>query len=170
MTKTCTKCGETKDLEDFWACNRNKDKKRADCKICSKKESLIYRNSGKHAENNRRYKDSPRGYLRKTYGNMRDRVTGKLAARKLKSIGKPAGDQYIGLPICTWEEFEKTFLNDPMYLELLEEYTKVPREIRDFKLAPSVDRIIPEMGYEVYNIEWVTLSQNSKNYHIYKRS
>ena len=45
MTKTCTKCGETKAIEFFYNYTRAKDGKGSWCKVCQNKRSAKYYNS-----------------------------------------------------------------------------------------------------------------------------
>lgn len=47
MTKACTKCGEVKFLEDFYAEPRNKGGRRADCKSCAYAATKRYAASNK---------------------------------------------------------------------------------------------------------------------------
>lgn len=56
ITKQCTKCGEVKTLDAFYADKRRKDGKRAGCKVCTRK----YRQ-----ENKERIKEKSRKYYEK---------------------------------------------------------------------------------------------------------
>jgi hypothetical protein len=43
MTKTCTKCGETKPLSEFHRAAKGKDGTRPDCKMCVNAQHAAYR-------------------------------------------------------------------------------------------------------------------------------
>ena len=79
MSKTCTKCGETKPLDGF---HRNKggvDGRRSDCKECMREYLRRYRedNRDKRLEYARRYhegnRDKVREYRRRYYEENRDK-------------------------------------------------------------------------------------------------
>jgi 5-methylcytosine-specific restriction endonuclease McrA len=69
MNKVCTKCGENKDLEDYYKDVRSKDAKRSECKSCAEK-----------------YDKSDKGKLIKTKYNKSDK--GKLTNAKYKKSDK----------------------------------------------------------------------------------
>lgn len=45
----------------------------------------------------------------------------------------------------------------------------IPDSWYDRKLAPTVDRVNSTLGYEVWNMEWVTHSENSRRGAVSKR-
>ena len=97
----------------------------------------------------RRYEKTVNGYLMRTYRNMKSRVTGVQWKKAHLYEGKsllPKQDFY------DWalesDEFRTLFINWS-----LSGY--------DRKLSPSINRIDPEKGYELGNIEWLTHSENS---------
>jgi len=101
--------------------------------------------------NQKRYEKTLKGYLVRMYRNMLSRVTG--VQKKKKHL-------YFGLNILPKNEFYKIALSDKNFLKLFKRYKK-----SNWKqgLAPSVDRINPDLGYTRENIRFVTHSENSKN-------
>lgn len=80
---------------------------------------------------------------------------------KKRVEGRDKKNAYIygGLKICSKEDFIEWSLKHPEYLSLFETW-KNSGYIR--KLKPSVDRIDAVYGYELWNMQWLTLSENSK--------
>ena len=62
MSKTCTKCGETKPLDDFHRNKTGAGGRRPDCKECVREYSRRYHeeNRDKERERNRRYREENR--------------------------------------------------------------------------------------------------------------
>jgi len=66
--KICTKCGEEKSIEDFYAHKINKDGRRYECKVCSRKicktwrESVEGRKVKRAYEQTSKYKESKQKY------------------------------------------------------------------------------------------------------------
>lgn len=96
-----------------------------------------------------KYERTPKGHLMRTYRNMLSRVRG---------IQKKKAHIYMGLPILDKSEFYEWSLNDSNYIDLWRVW--VASEY-DRKLTPSIDRIDPEHGYELWNMQWLTHSDNS---------
>jgi hypothetical protein len=137
MGKVCRTCKEEKSTLKFHVRTAAPDGLRNDCKKC---ESIAYRKS---YTTNRLY------YLRRRYTAMLQRAEGRSRY--------PTGSN--GLPICTREEFlnwcEET-------KDDFEKLWKVYEEADySFPLAPSVDRIDNDRGYELENIRWITVHDNS---------
>lgn len=97
-----------------------------------------------------KYEKTPKGYLVRTYRNMLSRV---------KGIVKSKAHLYEGLEILDKNEFYEWSLNSN-FPELLEVYKESGY---DLKLAPSIDRKDPLIGYTRDNIRWITFSENSSN-------
>ncbi len=98
----------------------------------------------------KRYEKTPNGFLMRLYRNMYSRVTG---------IHKIKRHLYEGKYILPKEKFYRWAENHPRFLELFAIYVA---NNYDMKLAPSVDRINPDKGYHITNMEWVTHSENSR--------
>jgi hypothetical protein len=98
----------------------------------------------------KRYEKTPNGFLMRTYRNMLSRVTG---------VQKHKAHLYSGLPILSRQEFYAISRTDPDFLRLFIDW----RAARyNKKLTPSINRIHSTLGYLNYNIEWLTLSDNSR--------
>ena len=78
MSKTCTKCGETKSLDDFHRNKTGAGGRRPDCKECVQEYTRRYyeENRDKERERNRRYREENRDkmldYKRRYYEENRD--------------------------------------------------------------------------------------------------
>ena len=103
---------------------------------------------GAIASNNRRYHKTKKGKLMLTYNNMTRRVTGYV---------KP--HLYKGLDICSRDVFYDWSLDNESF-----NYLYIDWVDSGFKraLSPSIDRIDTNKGYVSENIQWITLSENSK--------
>ena len=97
-----------------------------------------------------KYEKTINGFLVRKYRNMKSRVNG---VQKLKF------HLYYGLELLdkelfySWSKESKTFNN------LFENWIKNNYER---KMCPSVDRVNPLLGYTLDNMEWVTMSENSR--------
>ncbi len=103
------------------------------------------------------YEKTPKGFLMRLYRNMQSRVEG---IQKLKF------HLYKGKYLLPRQEFYLWAENHPSFLKLFNYYISSGY---DRKKAPSVDRINPDLGYELDNMEWVTMSENSRRSSVTKR-
>lgn len=94
----------------------------------------------------------------RVYRNMQSRVT---------AVQKRYARFYLGKSLLSREAFYDWALNSPRFRELYSQWVASAFEIR---LAPSVDRIDREIGYELGNIRWVTQAENSANTRRTKRT
>ena len=134
--KTCSKCKLDKPLEYFHKRLKSKDGRRCSCKYC-RNEKYNYRRSVK-------------GKIVSVYSDMKRRVTGMTN-----------DPNYIGLPICTKDEFYYFSLSCPMYAKLFKEWEESGWQN---EIKPYIDRIKPINGYVLDNIRWITFLDNvSKN-------
>lgn len=85
----------------------------------------------------------------RTYRNMLSRVRG---------VQKRVAHIYQGLPILDKNEFYEWALNSSDYIDLWRVWVASDY---DYKLTPSIDRIDPKQGYELWNMQWLTHSDNS---------
>lgn len=106
-----------------------------------------YRKANGNA-NTKRYEKTQKGFLMRAYRNMLSRVTG---------VQRPGGNHH-GLEILSKEEFYQWSLDNQDFTSLFREWEKSNYST---KLSPSVDRIDPRFGYELFNMQWVTHSENT---------
>lgn len=98
----------------------------------------------------KRYEKSPKGFLMRLYRNMKSRIEG---------VQKTKHHLYIGKPLIDKAAFYEWAINNPDFDSLYNSYVAAGFER---KLAPSVDRKDSTKGYELSNMEWVTMSENSR--------
>lgn len=98
----------------------------------------------------KKYEKTKKGFLVRCYRNMKSRVTG---------VQKAKFHLYEGKELLDKETFYEWALNNITFKNLfvIWEYSNYDR-----KLTPSVDRIDSSKGYSLYNMEWVTHSENSR--------
>jgi hypothetical protein len=85
-----------------------------------------------------------------TYWSIRRRIEGR------SEHDRP---YYEGLPCVTKEEFLTWAMANPDYHRLFKEWQASGY---DFPLAPSIDRINPAFGYEIWNMQFVTHQENAR--------
>lgn len=96
-----------------------------------------------------RYEKTKRGFLMRKYRNMQSRVTG---------VQKQKHHLYHGKSLLDREEFYQWAMGHPIFHRL---FTVWRESGYERKLCPTVDRIDPERGYELDNMQWITHSENS---------
>ena len=97
-----------------------------------------------------KYEKTPKGFIMRLYRNMKSRVNG---VQKLKY------HLYKDLYLMPRDDFYDWALSNPKFTKLFSAYIDSGFER---KLAPSVDRIDSSKGYSLDNIEFVTMSENSR--------
>jgi 23S rRNA A1618 N6-methylase RlmF len=97
-----------------------------------------------------KYEKSKKGFVMRLYRNMKSRVNG---VQKLKY------HLYEGKALIEKDEFYTWVLSNPKFHELFDKYVESGF---NRKLSPSVDRVDSEKGYEIGNLEMVTMSENSR--------
>lgn len=135
--RVCTTCLANKPLSEFFRDNRRLVPYKAVCKSCDKKR-------------NRTYEKTPQGFLTSTYHNMQCRVRGQGNPRERK--------HYKGLPILPRATFYAWARENADFWRLFKLWTASGHRV---KLAPSVNRLDPDDGYLLGNIEFITHSLNS---------
>lgn len=116
-------------------------------------DRLSYQREYRKRNNNihtRVYEKTVSGFLMRLYRNMESRI---------KGVQKIKFHLYENKYLIPREEFYNWAKDNQKFLELYKEYIESGFER---KLAPSVDRIDSSKGYELDNIEWVTMSENSR--------
>jgi hypothetical protein len=98
----------------------------------------------------KKYEKTKKGFLVRLYRNMLSRVSGVQFTKFYLYQGKSILDK---------NTFYEWALNDNNFNKLFDAYEQSGYER---KLAPSVDRINSNLGYEITNMEFVTMSENSK--------
>lgn len=96
------------------------------------------------------YEKTVSGFLMRLYRNMESRITG---------IQKEKFHLYEGRFLIPRDTFYEWSNKNEKFQTLYKDYVVSGY---DRKLAPSVDRIDSSKGYELDNIEWVTMSENSR--------
>lgn len=97
-----------------------------------------------------KYEKTKRGFLMRLYRNMQSRVTGVQRAKY---------HLYAGCSLLDRQSFYDWALSSDIFHVLFDTWTKSEY---DRKLTPSVDRVDSNLGYEISNMEWVTMSENSR--------
>lgn len=72
---------------------------------------------------------------------------------------KPCSKYYYGLEYCTREEFLRKFIKDKTLAKL---YKRWQNSNFEYRLCPSVDRIIKNKGYLIDNIQFIPHGENAK--------
>lgn len=78
MKKTCTKCGETKSVTDFFKDVQKKDNLRSDCKKCCVKACVIYAKGRREINNWKNFKYKT-GLTKEQYLELEKAQNGKCA-------------------------------------------------------------------------------------------
>lgn len=112
-----------------------------------------YRKNYRERTNNqstKKYEKTKNGFLMRCYRNMQSRVQGiqKLKAHLYK-------DNFL----LDRQTFYDWSLNNEEFHRLFDEWED---NHYNQKLSPSINRIVPEKGYAINNIEWITHSENSR--------
>ena len=107
------------------------------------------KNKEKRKENDKLHRRSKEGFLKRKYYSMKLRVQGRCSNPHLWAL----------CPLLPKEDFFEWSNNNEDFHRLFQEWGEAgyPR-----KLCPSVDRVNPTWGYEIWNMEWVTQSENSR--------
>lgn len=162
-TKTCSKCSETKPLDSFSRERRMRCGRRSDCKGCGagyrkanreKIRACRKANREKILAQKAEYHKTKKGFLVSKYKNMRQRVAG---------VRRRTFHLYAGCKILPKDEFYAWSFEDQAFQRLFAEW-----EMSGYvqRLCPSVDRVDPTYGYELWNMQWVTFSENCRRSHV----
>ena len=141
-SKACTKCKKVQPISAFYKRTDRKDGRRADCKTCFKKYKKDYSRTRE-------------GLILQRYNSMKARVEG----RDHKVVSS------VGQPILSKAEFISWALNNPDFHYLYRDWVESGYQV---KYAPSVDRIDERFGYELFNIQWITQSENARRGRIFQ--
>ena len=118
----------------------------ADCYLLKQRE--------KRASSNnlitKTYEKTHKGFLMRTYRNMKSRV---------KGIQKLKAHLYAGKNLLDKDEFYQWAINDSKFKELFDVWEKCNYNRR---LTPSIDRIDSSKGYFLENMQWIEHWINSQ--------
>ena len=98
----------------------------------------------------RKYEKTHKGFAMRLYRNMQSRVSG---------VQWQKSHLYQNMTILPKEEFYEWILSNETFKTLFADYEASGYQR---KLAPSVDRINSKKGYELDNMEIITMSENSR--------
>lgn len=98
----------------------------------------------------KKYEKTKKGKLMRMYRNMQSRVSG---------IQKKKAHLYAGKEILNRDDFYEWALSSRDFHDLFERWENSGY---DRKLSPTVDRIDPNFGYTIENMQWLTHSENSR--------
>jgi len=119
------------------------------CRECRNTQQQAYRTKVGRAKD-RRYEKTKKGFLMRLYRNMQSRVTGVQRAK---------WHLYAGIKLLPREMFYKWAENSIEFHRL---FALWEVQGHPMKQTPSVDRVDSFYGYEIWNMEWVTHSENSR--------
>lgn len=140
--KTCSKCGETKSLDQF--------KPGRVCFTCANARQRAYRLKTGNSET-RKYEKTKSGFIMRAYRNMESRVKG-IQWRK--------AHLYAGKPLLPREQFYEWAITSGEFHELFAAW-ELAGYARQY--TPSVDRIDSRRGYELDNMRWVSFTENCRH-------
>ena len=146
--KKCKECKEIKEDDCFYGVQ-------GECKECTKIRIKKYRreNVGKDREyDQNRHRNNIDRIFRHRYAGMKTRINGNNSHRSSVE-GKAILSQSEFLEWCYKKE------NITVFLKLYEDWKKSGYSN---KVAPSIDRIDNDKGYTIENLQWMTLSNNTK--------
>jgi hypothetical protein len=153
ILKKCSVCSEVKTKDNFYKESSSKDDLSCRCKSCQNVRASEYRNSNR---------DKIRSYQKKYYDSTRQDVNSKLKIRhrlnpkiNMLATAKHRAKQK-GLPFnLTYADFDI-----PIVCPVL----NIPINVSDNKssdTSPSLDKIIPELGYVVGNVQVISKLANT---------
>lgn len=108
-----------------------------------------YRKANGNACTNK-YERTKHGKLMRIYRNMKSRIEG---------VQWQKSHLYAGKYLLPKDEFYVWAITSPGFHRLFREWEESGY---DRKLAPSVDRVDSSVGYRIWNMQWVTHSENSR--------
>lgn len=153
--KRCFKCGQVKPLSDFYKHKEMSDGHLNKCKCCAKKDTKDnYRaHIGQYKKYDKyRQRNSISRILSHRYNGIRQRCEG----RATREYG------VVGMEFLSKEEWDKWCENTmPEFMRLYEVWKSSGYKR---KYCPSVDRKDNKKGYIVGNLQWLSLTDNSRKY------
>lgn len=141
-TRNCIKCSETKPVSAFYS----NEKSCRECRNAAQRDRRMATGNS----DTFKYEKSKKGFLMRAYRNMKSRVTGVQRAKF---------HLYEGKRLLPKGQFYEWAINNAVFHSLFDAWEASGY---DRKLTPSVDRIDSDRGYWLWNMEWVTHSENSR--------
>jgi hypothetical protein len=141
----CNKCKK----ENSFRLDKTTGKDFTICKECQNERQRLYRSSISNLTT-KTYEKTENGFIMRMYRNMKSRVNG---------VQKKCAHIYKGLDILSKDEFYTWINKSETFKELFDNYKNNNFSRR---LSPTVDRINPDLGYTLDNMQILTLSDNVK--------
>ena len=177
--KTCTKCKQTKSLEEFVKDNRRKDGHATICKECRRKadreryqklkeDNAFMERKREHNRNykikhkeevdayNAEYRMRPEVVERMREYNQNRKSTNSLIDKFRDIVHRcqsRAREKNIPCSI-TWQDIQEIYVTECPILEIPLDWNSSFTGRTDY--TPSIDRIIPELGYVKGNIKIIS--------------
>lgn len=158
-TKKCFKCGNEKQLKDFYKHPQMPDGRVNKCKDCNKKD--VRKNWWDNIEKKREY-----DVYRQRYSISRI-INHRFAGIKRRcEVGGNNGRIYFvtGKQYLKKQDFIDWVYEKENFKKFMKLYNNWIQNNFNTKLSPSIDRINSEKGYTVDNIQWLSKSDNCKKY------
>lgn len=143
--KTCNRCKITKTIDDFYSDKRTKDKKRVECKECSKDYVKNYRQTDKGKVCVKKYNQSNTN--KKSYKKWHQSKKGKIARKRYQQSekGKIANKRYHQTDKC--KEIKKRIDNNRRNMGFI----PLNNYIKDFDAHHLNNDYIIYMDHEIHN-------------------
>lgn len=155
--KECFKCHLVKDLSDFYKHPQMGDGHVNKCKDCNKienKENWHDKREEKREYDIYRHRHSIQRQFDHRYNLMKQRCT--KIHRKNYTV--------YGMKILSKKDWNKWCYEKENYKIFMALHNIWVQSDFSRKLCPSIDRINNKRGYELRNLQWLTLSENSKKH------
>ena len=152
--KVCSLCKEWKLFYMFGARRESIDKHKSWCKECEVLASAAYSITPRGRETQARYRNTPKGKETKALWNAKN-----WERRRVKDAKNRA--RYLKIPFNLTTEYIKSITPSDMICPALGIQMKVGGDLKNSMIrAPSLDRLIPELGYVKGNIAVVSTRAN----------
>ena len=153
--KVCSRCKEWKLFYMFGARREVIDKHKSWCKECEVLASAAYSITPRGKATKARYRNTPKGKETKALWNAKN-----WERRRVKDAKNRA--RYLKIPFNLTTEYIKSITPSDMICPALGIQMKVGENFKDSKVsAPSLDRLIPKLGYVKGNIVIVSTRANT---------
>lgn len=156
MYKKCFKCNTTKPLADFYVHRQMPDGHINKCKLCAKND--VRKNYSDKVDKYHEYDKSRQRYNKnRIFGHRYTQICQRVQGRATRKYTVEGTDMLPKEDFLNWCKENMTTFNKIYERWVLSGF--------DRSLAPSIDRINNGLGYTPSNMQWLTVSENSKKYH-----